>query len=136
MLLNNQKHPTKDQFRQMVASFPKNTPVTMVNILRFNKSVDGSGESGEEAYARYGKNVLPFMKSVGAKLLWRGRLNSTLIGDSEGSPQLILLVEYPTIDHFIKMTSDPQYVKISEDRTVALEYGGLWACQEEYSLLK
>lgn len=134
MQLTNQIHPTKEQFRNMVANYPKDTPVTMINILKFRGLTEAGNETGAEAYARYGQNALTFMKKHSAKLLWRGKLNSTLIGDAEDQAHVILLVQYPTLQHFIDMTSNPEYVKISKDRTIALEYGGLWACEEEYKI--
>ena len=135
MQLNNQIHPTKEQFRNLVANYPKDTPVTMINILKFRHKASEGDETGMEAYERYGKNAIVHMKKHSAKLLWRGKVNSTLIGDSEDQAHVILLVQYPTLQHFIDMTSNPEYVKISKDRTIALEYGGLWACEEEYSAL-
>ena len=132
MELTNQIHPTKEQFRNMVANYPKDTPVTMINILKYRDKTTKGNESGISAYERYGQNVIPFMKKVGAQLIWRGKVNSVLIGDANDRPDTILLVRYPSLQHFIDMTSDPEYIKISEDRSIALEYGGLWACEEEY----
>lgn len=133
MQLTNQIHPTKEQFRNMVAGYPKDTPVTMINILKFKMKTDAGNESGLEAYTRYGMNTLPFMKKAQAKLLWKGKVVNTLIGDAEDQAHVVLIVQYPTLQHFIDMTSDPEYVKVSQDRTIALEFGGLWACEEEYS---
>lgn len=132
MNLANQIHPTKEQFKNMVAGYPKDMPVTMVNILKFKAKTGSGNETGIEAYTRYGLNTLPFMKKHGAKLIWRGRVNSTLIGDNQDQAHVVMLVKYPALQNFIDMTSDPEYVKISKDRTIALEYGGLWACEEEY----
>ena len=135
MNLSNHIHPTKEQFRNLVAHYPKDTPVTMINILKFKDKTEAGNESGADAYARYGQNVIPFMKKVNAQLLWKGTINSILIGGAEDKAHTILLVRYPTLQHFIDMTSDPEYVKISKDRSIALVYGGLWACEEEYSAL-
>lgn len=135
MELNNQIHPTKEQFRKLVANYPADQPVIMINILKYREMASKGNKSGISTYERYGQNVIPFMKKVGAQLLWRGKVNSTLIGDSKEQPDNILLVRYPTLQHFIDMTSDPEYVKISEDRYIALEYGGLWACEEEFSAI-
>jgi hypothetical protein len=41
----------------------------------------------------------------------------------------VFLVEYPTVNHFFAMVSNPEYRKIAGDRSIALEYGGLIACQ-------
>ena len=100
----------------------------MLNILKF-KAVTTTKESGREVYARYFKNVALFVKDAGAKLIWKGNVHTNLIGNLENQPQLIFLVEYPSIDHFFTMISNPAYQKIAADRSIALEYGGLIACQ-------
>jgi uncharacterized protein (DUF1330 family) len=126
-MLTNQIHPTESQLAQLSA-YPKNTPIVMLNILRF-KAKTNTGETGQEAYARYFKNVAPFVAKAEAKLIWKGQVFGTLIGDAENQPHLTFLVEYPSVDHFFAMVSNPEYQKIAGDRTIALEYGGLIACQ-------
>jgi len=70
-----------------------------------------------------------FVAASNAKLIWKGVVATTVIGDTENEPDMVFLVEYPTVDHFLKMVADPAYQKIANDRTIALEYGGLLACQ-------
>ena len=136
MQLTNQLHPTREQFKALVANYPKDKPVVMINILRYKAKTGNGAETGEMAYARYGQNVLPFMKKVGARLLWRGDINTTVIGDTSGQPQVVLLVEYPSIQNFIDMTTDPAYLEAAKDRTLGLEYGGLMASTTVYNGLK
>jgi len=125
-MLTNQIHPTEIQIVQL-KSYPKNTPIVMLNILRF-KNKTASGETGHEVYAHYLKNVAPFVAKAGAKLVWKGNVHTTLIGNSDNQPQVVFLVEYPSVEHFFMMISNPEYQKISNDRSIALEYGGLIAC--------
>ena len=113
MQLINQIHPTKAQFQELVNNYPKDQPVVMINILRYRDKTGNGAETGETAYARYGKNVLSFMKKAKARLIWRGDVNNTIIGNSDGQPQVVLLVEYPSIQNFIKMTTDSDYIKIA-----------------------
>lgn len=136
MELTNHIHPTPEQFKALVANYPKNQPVVMINILRYKDKTGTGEETGEMAYARYGQNVLPFLKKVGGRLLWRGDINATVIGDTTGQPQVVLLVEYPSIQKFIEMTTDPAYIKIAKDRILGLEYGGLMASTTVYNGLK
>ena len=126
-MLTNQIHATELQIVQL-KSYPKNTPVVMLNILKF-KAFTSTNETGEEAYARYFKNVTPFVKDAEAKLIWKGKVHTNLIGNLKNQPQLVFLVEYPSIGHFFSMVSNPAYQKIGADRSIALEYGGLIACQ-------
>ncbi|MCF6214055.1 MAG: DUF1330 domain-containing protein [Flavobacteriaceae bacterium] len=128
-MLTNQIHPTPEQLSQL-QTYPKNIPVVMLNILKFKAQTE-SGESGQEAYARYFKNAGPFVAKSGAKLVWKGRVHTSLIGNLENQPQVIFLVEYLSVDHFLAMAGNPEYQKIATDRSLALEYGGLIACQPE-----
>ena len=120
--------PNPNQIEQL-GSYPKNTPLTMVNIIKFKGQTDAGNETGQEAYTRYFKNAQPFVIASKAKLIWKGIVTTTLIGDSDNQPDMIFIVEYPSVDHFFKMIGNPAYQKIANDRNIALEYGGLIACQ-------
>ena len=125
MNLHDQINPTKEQFKALY-DLPKDQPVVMVNILKYKKG------GGKEAYQRYQKNVIPFLKKVNGKLIWKGNSLHTVIGDENDQPHTIMLVEYPTIDNFIEMVKDPAYQEVAKDRALGLEYGGLIACKNEY----
>ena len=127
-MLLNQVKPSEDQMTRL-KGYPKDTPLVMINILKFKARTDNGNESGKEAYARYFRNAKPFVAQSNAKLIWKGAVAATVIGDSEKEPDMIFMVEYPSVDHFIKMVSNPEYQKIANDRNIALEYGGLIACQ-------
>ena len=124
-----QVNPTPEQITQLL-TYPKNTPVTMLNILKFKKTTE-TNETGAEAYARYFKNAQKFVTQANAKLIWKGNVASTVIGDSENQPDVIFLVEYPSVTHFLTMVQNTEYQKIANDRTIALEYGGLIACNTQ-----
>ena len=127
MLLNNQVEATREQFRDLVQNHPKGVPVVMVNILKYKAKVDGSDESGQASYTRYGKNMAPLLEKYGGKIIWMGKINHTVIGDSEDQPHVVAIVEYPDIQRFIDMSTSPEYQPLAPDRVQALEYGGLWA---------
>ena len=118
-----QVSPTKEHIAQLMA-YPKDTPVVMTNIIKFKSITENGKESGQEAYMRYFKNVQPFVANAKATLIWKGTVATTVIGDSQNAPDMIFLVEYPTVQHFLDMVSNPEYQKITVDRTIALEYGG------------
>jgi len=126
-MLTNQVTPTEAQLAELKA-YPQNTPLVMLNILKL-KAKTNTNETGQEVYERYLKNTMPFAKKSGAKLIWKGKVHNTVIGDSSNQPHLILLVEYPTVNHFFALLSNPEYQKVAGDRYIALEYGGLIACQ-------
>ena len=122
--------PTKDQIAQLM-SYPQDIPVVMTNIIKF-KAITGNGnETGQEAYMRYFKSVQHLVAKAEAKVIWKGTVAMTVIGDSNDTPHMIILVEYPTVQHFLNMITNPEYQKITIDRSIALEYGGLIACKTQ-----
>ncbi|MFK7933204.1 MAG: DUF1330 domain-containing protein [Saprospiraceae bacterium] len=127
MLLNNQIEATREQFRNLVHNYPKGQPVVMINILKYKEKVDGSDETGQESYMRYGKNMAPLLEKHGGKIIWMGKVNHTIIGDDSDQPHTIALVEWPDIQNFIDMSTSPEYQPIAPDRVQALAYGGLLA---------
>jgi len=132
MYLKDQIHPTKNQLRDLAKNAPKDKPITMVNIIRFKSHVEEEKASGEDIYSRYSVNALSFLKEAGGKVIWKGTVQNTIIGSDEDMPHIIILVTYPSPDHFLNMISNPSYQKISKDRTISIEYGGLIATTEDY----
>lgn len=126
-MLSNQVSPTEKQLAEL-QSYPKDTPLVMLNILKFKAQTE-TNETGQEVYAHYLKNAAPFVEKVGAKLIWKGQVHTTVIGDSNQQPHVVFLVEYPSVNHFFAMVTNSEYQKIAVDRSIALEYGGLIACQ-------
>ena len=126
-MLSNQVHPTQAQLEEL-KKYPQDKPLVMLNILRFKEETE-TGETGQQAYERYFKNAAPFVEKTQAKLIWKGEVISTLIGNSEQQPHITFLMEYPSVNHFLGMAANPEYQKIATDRSIALEYGGLMVCQ-------
>jgi uncharacterized protein (DUF1330 family) len=120
--------PTPDSIKQLVADYPADQPVVMLNILRFVETTE-SGEEGETVYRRYSANAVKHLEKTGAKVLWAGKVVSAVIGNHDDKPHQILLVEYATVQQFLGMVMSPEYQAITKDRTMSLEYGGLYACQ-------
>ena len=132
MHLFDQVNPTPEQFRILAKTYPREEPVTMINIIKYRDKAWNGTQTGAEAYECYSRNVLKFLKEVGGKLIWKGECMHTVIGDSQDQPHIIMLIEYPTIDHFLEMLANPEYQKCASDRTMALEYGGLIASKTLY----
>lgn len=121
--------PTRESIKALASTYPKDTPVTMLNILKFKAKADGKEETGMEAYKRYGKNAAKHLEKASGKVIFAGEVKNTVIGDMEDQPHQILLVEYPSVSHFLNMVMSPEYQAITSDRSIALEYGGLIACK-------
>lgn len=133
MHLSDEINPKPEQLEKLLETFPKNSPVVMINILRYRSQTDDSSLTGKEAYELYSLEVMPLLKAVGGTLLWKGKLISTVIGDDQNQADAMLLVKYPSTDHFFQLINNPEYKKVSHFRSIALEYGGLFSAVEEYS---
>ncbi len=105
-----------------LASSTDESPVVMVNLLKFRDEAGGidKGVSGAEAYGRYSEAVVPFLQGVGGKVLLAVASQESIIGPEASEWDMSILVEYPSRQAFLKMVTDPEYLKIAGHRTAAL----------------
>ena len=126
--------PTHEQIQALVDS-PLDTPVVMLNLLKFSDRPNGGGdvrESGRGSYERYGERVRSMLEETGARVLFQGRADSVVIGNDADDWDAVILVEYPSRKVFLEMTSSPQYREVSKDRTAGLADSRLVAMTELY----
>lgn len=128
--------PDEDAVRAFAKSFPKDTPVVMLNLLKFREQAEYSAQaqqepcSGGEAFMRYGAAVAPMIKDCGGEQLWQGSQVSMLIGPQDKQWHLAVLVKYPSAQAFLDMVSSPEYQSIVIHRNAALEDSRLIAHRE------
>ena len=127
MNLTNQVSPSKEEFVDFIKNHPSNTPLVMVNIIKFKEKSGNGEETGKQAYLRYSKNMESFLIKAGGKVIWSGMVNRTIIGDYSNQPDMFIIVSYPSKEAFINMSTTPEYEEVSKDRKIALEYGALMA---------
>jgi uncharacterized protein (DUF1330 family) len=108
----------KDQFQELAANVNEE-PFVMLNLLKFKK------EGGREAYFRYIKESGPFVEAVGAKVIYFGKPKELLQGKEDWN--LLMLVQYPSRKAFLKMATNPDYLKVHEFRVEAVERAVLYA---------
>ena len=116
--------PTPQSLNEFIENAPNDTPLVMLNLLRFRDVADDpDGEpqvSGFEAYARYGELVQPFLAGVGGRLEWQGTTHPSLIGPEGEQWDACFLVRYPSKAAFLEMVMNPDYQAITHHRTAAL----------------
>ena len=119
------QYPTAEQIQALLAA-PDDGPVVMVNLLRFKDAADppDQGVSGEDAYRRYAEQMVPFVQSKGARVIWSGRVDSQVLGAGAEGFHMIALVEYPSRQAFLAIASDPYVEQIGVHRAAGLE--GQW----------
>lgn len=127
MFLSDHITPKKEEFLAMLQAYPKDEKVVMINILKFKDKTEAGNESGQEAYMRYSKNMLALLEKAEGKVIWSGKVTAPIIGDQQNVPHMVILVEYPSINNFVNMSSSDEYKIVGQDRKIALEYGGLYA---------
>ena len=128
--------PTKEQFTEF-AHGTREGEVVMINLLHFARSDDSGGDastgkasSGSGAYREYSDQVVKMVESRGGKVIWTGRPENVLIGDSEADDwDLVALVSYPSRSAFIDMVTSPKYEEAHTHRERGLDRTVLLACE-------
>ncbi len=117
--------PAPAQIQQLMEG-PEDTPVVMVNLLKFKEQADGANEgiSGTESYMKYGARMREFVESKGGRFIWSGRVDSMVIGESDADFDVVALVEYPSRKAFLEIVTSSHVTEIGEDRKMGLE--GQW----------
>jgi uncharacterized protein (DUF1330 family) len=127
--------PDSTTMQAFVDGYPVDTPVVMMNLLRFRDQANyeaGAAQpcSGAEAMMRYGAGVNPLIKACGGDILWQGRQEAMLIGPQDKDWHLAVLVRYPSARAFADMVGSQAYQSILFHRTAALEDSRLIAMGE------
>ena len=119
--------PTAESFRALGRDTPPDTPVVMLNLLRFHEQAQYPSDSGHapcsgvEAYARYTAHALPAVKAAGGELVFQARAVAYPVALPGEQWDEVLLVRYPNIAAFFGMVMAPDYQAQSVHRTAALE---------------
>ena len=116
--------PTKEQIEAFIAA-PIEGPVHMVNLLKFVKTTNDGSKSGKESYKQYSDAAIKMVQSTGGKLVWIGKPWTVLIGTESDEWDLVAIVEYPSREAFLEMTSRHKYKEAAGDRTAAIERSAL-----------
>jgi uncharacterized protein (DUF1330 family) len=127
--------PEFGAIENFVTTYPADTPVLMLNLLRFRDQaeyVDQKAQacSGPEAYGRYGSGVFPLIEGCGGSIVWQGSQSAMLIGPDDKDWHLAVLARYPSAQAFVDMASSDAYQAVVFHRTAALEDSRLIAMRE------
>lgn len=129
--------PTRDQVRNL-RDHGRDGPVVMMNLLKFRKTANYSPDSGmascsgKAAYDRYQH---AFTVAVGAisqaEVLYDGPCEQVFIGQAGTDAtnwDKLLLVRYPSRQHFLAMMADDSYRDALVHRYAGLERTVLIQC--------
>ncbi len=120
--------PERPQFEAFKA-LPRDTKIHMLNLVRFkdratypaDHPLAAAGLTGAEAYANYGKDSGPVFQRVGGSIVWRGTMQTMLIGPADETWHAMFVAEYPNSGAFLEMVTDPVYRQAVIHRQSAVE---------------
>ncbi len=123
--------PVANQLPALLAALPADTPLVMLNLLRFRAQAayrDPQWQgSGRDAYARYAAIAMRKVQEVGGELRYRGAVKGLLIAPEAEAWDEVLLVRYPSVAAFTAMLAMPDYREATRHRTAALDEARLIA---------
>jgi len=137
--------PTREQFNEF-AHGTREGEVVMINLLHFARpddaapppdastdvgtDTDTESSGGAGAYREYSDQVVKMVESRGGKVIWTGRPENVLIGDSIADDwDLVALVSYPSRAAFVDMVTSPKYEEAHTHRERGLDRTVLLACE-------
>ncbi len=136
--------PTRQQFTEF-AHGSRDGEIVMINLLHFAKggsddsddavpdaadTPDTSSRTGAGAYRDYSDQVVKMVEARGGRVIWTGRPENVLIGDSEKDAwDLVALVSYPSRSAFIDMVTSSSYQEAHTHRERGLDRTVLLACE-------
>lgn len=127
--------PNQEAFQALMAE-PDQSPVVMLNLLKFKTAADGAGGTGAEAYRRYGDAATKLVEARGGRVLWMGKPAHVLVGESGDQWDAVAIVQYPSPRAFIEMVTSAEYQQIHGHREAGLERTALIACRTLTDVLR
>ena len=127
--------PTRAQFDAFKA-LPRDQPIEMLNLVAFRETAaypadhpnHAEAMTGTDAYAAYGRESGPVLARVGGTIIWRGAMETMLIGPEGERWDACFIARYPNAGAFLAMVTDPEYQKAVVHRQAAVATSRLIRC--------
>lgn len=112
-----------DDGLQRLLAADDGAPVVMLNLLKF------TADGGALKYAEYAAQfeATGINARYGVELVYAGQGSTALVSEGGHTWDLVLLVRYPSRQHFVDMVRDPAYRRFEHLRTEALDEAVLQA---------
>jgi len=116
-----------------LGAIPDDTPVVMLNLMRFReRSLDGNG-SGWDAYLRYSQLTIKLIKARGGTIIWTGDAEAVALGVPAAHRwDYVALVRYPSRAAFLDMMHSPEYLAANVERENGCLDHAIVATRETY----
>ena len=118
----------------LIRALPDESPVVMVNLVRFrDQSLDGDG-SGWDAYLRYSRGFMPQLKACGGTILWAGKPEGLAFGDlGDARWDYIVLVRHTSRADFLRIMTSADYAAANVHRENGLQDHVIFSTKQTYS---
>lgn len=123
-----------------LASIPDGQPFALINLLVYKEWAEyppgtvTDKLTGQQAYERYSELSVPFVNEVGGVPMWRGEFGVNLIGPAEDRWDEILIIQYPERSAFERMSTNPEFLKVTMHRTAAVKDSRLFGAVSPQSI--
>jgi uncharacterized protein (DUF1330 family) len=116
-----------------LGAIPDDTPVVMLNLMRFReRSLDGNG-SGWDAYLRYSQLSIKLIKARGGTIIWTGNAEAVALGVPEAHRwDYVALVRYPSRAAFLDLLHSAEYAIANVERENGCLDHAIVAMRETY----
>ncbi|MEL6917996.1 MAG: hypothetical protein AAFO99_09720 [Bacteroidota bacterium] len=93
-----------------LATFSDDTPLHMVNYLKYKQIDEESGRTGKEIYKEYMEKAIPFFQQINADITFKAKPALMIIGPTDESLwDEILIVTYASKNDFFKLVQMEGY---------------------------
>lgn len=113
---------SREQICRLLES-PANEPVFIVELLRF------ADESGE-IYQPYREALAAATEEKGGQLVWRGSLDTYVLGIASPSFDELVVTGYPNPRAYLRVLADPQVLAASQSRADGLELHWIYTADD------
>ncbi|ACB93694.1 hypothetical protein [Beijerinckia indica] len=105
-------------------------PIAMLNLLKFRDAADYSAHpelapampiSGAEAFNRYVRHTLPYLRETGGDVLFLGAGGGFLIGPADERWDMAMLVRQASVASFLSFAGNEGYLVGLGHRAAAIE---------------
>lgn len=127
--------PTETQLQEF-RSADQDTPITMINLLKFREIAnyeggdDSSAEqvSGRQAYQRYANVALSKIRQNGGSIEYLAPSEQCFVGDQDDDWDQVVIVRYPSRAAYLLGFDSPEYQAAIVHRIAGLEKRMLLQC--------
>ena len=127
--------PTDEQIQALMKG-PTEGSIRMINLLKFKTKAeyedgtDGGCANGMEAYLRYGAALNDgVLDAAGATVIYSEPVELGVIGDKSAMDfDVVAIVNYPSRQAFLEMTSSQAYIDAHTHREAGLDRQLLICC--------